>query len=271
MSGIIESVKTFADDFHHVLYEKGDPRVQDWLLMQSPLPVILILVVFFHFIKYSGPQFMEKRKPYEIKNIMIVYNAFQCIVNAWATLQGLKIMLHPEFNFRCNPVSFEDTTFNMKISYLGYIYFWVKIADLTDTVFMVLRKNYRQITFLHVYHHIGMVMGTWIVLKYLPSAHMAWVGFLNCFVHTVMYFYYLLTAYSSEVKKSIWWKKHITELQMVQFFLILAHHGLTLLNSNCNYPKSALMIFISQNFLIFYLFAKFYYDNYIRPKKSKNE
>lgn len=37
---------------------------------------------------------------------------------------------------------------------------------------------------------------------------------LNCFVHVVMYSYYGLSAIPA-VRPYLWWKKHITQLQLV--------------------------------------------------------
>lgn len=41
------------------------------------------------------------------------------------------------------------------------------------------------------------------------------MGFLNSFIHVVMYFYYFLTSVSDKYKGNVWWKKHITQLQIV--------------------------------------------------------
>ena len=39
---------------------------------------------------------------------------------------------------------------------------------------------------------------------------------LNCFVHTIMYTYYMLSAFGEGVRKYLWWKKYVTVLQMVR-------------------------------------------------------
>lgn len=39
---------------------------------------------------------------------------------------------------------------------------------------------------------------------------------LNCFVHTIMYTYYMLSAFGERVRKYLWWKKYVTVLQMVR-------------------------------------------------------
>lgn len=47
------------------------------------------------------------------------------------------------------------------------------------------------------------------------AGHGAMIGIVNSAVHTIMYFYYLLTCINSDYKKNIWWKKYITQLQIV--------------------------------------------------------
>lgn len=42
-------------------------------------------------------------------------------------------------------------------------------------------------------------------------------GTINSFVHIVMYAYYLLSAFGPKVQKYLWWKKHITNMQMVSY------------------------------------------------------
>ncbi|XP_014282207.1 very long chain fatty acid elongase 7 [Halyomorpha halys] len=254
--------------YYDILNNHSDPRVKGWPLMDSPLPMLLIGGLYYFFIRSAGPRFMEKRPPYKLERIMVYYNTLQIIVNSFAVYQGIKVLLHPSYSISCSPVTYETTPFHMKTTYLSWIYFAVKVLDLLDTVFMVLRKNFHQVTFLHVYHHLGMAWGTWVVVKYIPGAHLCFVGLINCIVHSVMYFYYLLTAYDPTVKKSIWWKKHITEMQMIQFLLIFLHHLSALINPTCDYPKVALIIFLSQNFLMFYLFSKFYYEHYIKPRNK---
>uniref|UniRef100_A0A8C5VQ30 Elongation of very long chain fatty acids protein n=1 Tax=Microcebus murinus TaxID=30608 RepID=A0A8C5VQ30_MICMU len=54
----------------------ADPRVEDWLLMSSPLPQTIILGLYVYFVTSLGPKLMENRKPFELKRAMITYNFF---------------------------------------------------------------------------------------------------------------------------------------------------------------------------------------------------
>lgn len=123
-------------------------------------------------------------------------------------------------------------------------------------------------SFLHVYHHTGMVLLTWHGVKYLPGGHSVFMGALNSFVHVVMYSYYLLTALNPKYKNNLWWKKYITQLQIVQFFLITMH-WMVLYFMTCNYPKFVIIVLVPQNLFMFALFTDFYFKAYVKKKPVK--
>lgn len=47
--------------------------------------------------------------------------------------------------------------------------YMLKIVELVETVFFVLRKKQNQVSALHVYHHVSMVLLAWIGVKYFPG------------------------------------------------------------------------------------------------------
>lgn len=115
------------------------------------------------------------------------------------------------------------------------------------------------------------------------------LGLLNCFVHVIMYSYYFLTSFNPELKRSAWWKKHITQLQLVsfaadthhitqrilqinhcsaqvQFAILIIHFLHPIVFTECAYPKALSFIGLSQNLFMFLLFSDFYYKAYIKRK-----
>lgn len=63
----------------------------------------------------------------------------------------------PNFNFACQPVDW-GTSKGAIIEAGGVYYFYcLKLLDLCDTIFFVLRKNTRQVSFLHLYHHVAVL------------------------------------------------------------------------------------------------------------------
>lgn len=84
-------------------------------------------------------------------------------------------------------------------------------------LFIILKKNNSQLSFLHCYHHFFIAVGSYAAARWVPGGHLNALGMINTFVHGIMYFYFFLTALKPELKKSIWWKKHITQIQMVNW------------------------------------------------------
>jgi len=49
------------------------------------------------------------------------------------------------------------------------------------------------------------------------GGQVSFFGTINAFVHVIMYTYYLMTILKPSYKKA-WWKKHLTQLQLVISF-----------------------------------------------------
>lgn len=60
---------------------------------------------------------------------------------------------------------------------------------------------------------------SWGCTKYYPGGHGTFIGLINSFVHIIMYTYYLLAACGPKYHKYLWWKKYITTLQLVRFYI----------------------------------------------------
>ena len=64
----------------------ADPRVADWFMMQSPIPTI-ILVILYLVIVYIGPKLMKNREPFDLKPILIVYNSSLVALSAYIVFE----------------------------------------------------------------------------------------------------------------------------------------------------------------------------------------
>lgn len=52
-------------------------------------------------------------------------------------------------------------------------------------------------------------------LAFFPGGNATLPNIINNFVHTLMYFYYLLSSMGPRYQKYLWWKKYMTEVQIV--------------------------------------------------------
>jgi fatty acid elongase 3 len=86
--------------------------------------------------------------------------------------------------------------------------------ELFDTVLMVLKK--RRLNFLHVYHHCIVIPLFYVYMK--TNMVSQWILVVaNSTVHVLMYYYYAMAT----VGRTVWWKKYITQAQIVQFVIDL--------------------------------------------------
>ena len=61
----------------------ADPRTKDWMFMSGPMPLLTILITYHYFCTSAGPRWMKDRKPFDLKYVLIVYNALQVIFSIW--------------------------------------------------------------------------------------------------------------------------------------------------------------------------------------------
>ena len=81
--------------------------------------------------------------------------------------------------------------------------------------FFILKKKWHQVSTLHVVHHTLMAFTWWFGVKFSPGGLGTFHAMVNSLVHTVMYFYYGISALGPEYRRYIWWKKYLTTFQMV--------------------------------------------------------
>ncbi|XP_076240759.1 elongation of very long chain fatty acid james bond protein [Calliopsis andreniformis] len=247
-------------NYNDILEVNKELMVDSWPLMGSPGPVFCIVGMYLAFVLKIGPKMMENRPAMQLNSLMIIYNAFQVIFSIWLTLRSVDSNLNAVvFSPKCDISDRESA--NVPLTKAAWWYFFAKIVELLDTVFFVLRKKQSQVTFLHVYHHTMTAVFAWCYLKFMPGEQGAVIGFLNSFVHIVMYSYYLIAALGPQYKKYLWWKKYMTWIQLIQFVMMLAYL-MTILAMDCKMPKGLTYFFMANAVIFLYLFSDFYRKAY---------
>ncbi|XP_071502102.1 very long chain fatty acid elongase 4-like [Diadema antillarum] len=252
---------------YHSILAKGDPRVESWLLMQSPLPCALILLAYFAML-WIVPKAMESRKPFSLKPVLVVYNTALVILSVYMFYEFRMASWLSGYNYLCDPVNYSNDPLAIRMANVCWWYFFSKIIELLDTVFFILRKKNNQVTFLHVYHHSTMIVNWWLGVKFIAGGQSFFLAMCNCLVHVLMYTYYALSALGPHMQKYLTWKKYLTQVQLVQFFMVLLHTGVNIF-VDCSFPKGfdyAVFLYAVSMVL---LFGNFYSKAY-REKSSKH-
>lgn len=114
---------------------------------------------------------MEKRKAYNLKWLLAVYNILQ-VATCCYIIYGF---LSNEFSiikfWKCQSVDYKSNRKANSLVIYSYQTFLLKLAELIETVFFVLRKKQNQVSKLHVYHHVSTAVLAWCVVKYAAGEH----------------------------------------------------------------------------------------------------
>ncbi|XP_076278218.1 very long chain fatty acid elongase 1-like [Lasioglossum baleicum] len=246
-----------------------DPRTNDLPFVRSPVLIPAILISYLYFVVKCGPRYMKDRKPYDLKTFVRYYNIFQVISNAYIVTRLLALGLITEISVICSIPDYSYDPIPLQISFIFWLALQLKLIDLVETAVFVLRKKDRQISFLHLYHHVSTVLITWLITKYIPVALAGFVMVVNSTVHVVMYTYYYFSAMGDKAPKILnTVKPLITVMQMVQFIILMLQNIITMVPS-CPVPRLPAIVSIINLSINFILFYNFYRKNYPPAKKVK--
>jgi elongation of very long chain fatty acids protein 4 len=265
LDSVGESILTWADpnrDF------RG--HTEGWFLTDFSA-AINIATVYVAFVLVGSSLFksgaLPAIDPYPLK---FIYNVSQIMLCAYMTIEAG--MLAYRNSYTILPCNEYDTT-NPPVANLLWLFYISKVWDFWDTIFIVVGKKWKQLSFLHVYHH------TTIFLFYWLNCHVNYDGdiyltiLLNGFIHTMMYTYYFICMHTKvpETGKSlpIWWKSSLTMMQMFQFICMMSQ-ATHLLATGCK-RTSLRVVFAYLVYILslFILFAQFFVASYMTPKGKK--
>ncbi|XP_050817193.1 elongation of very long chain fatty acids protein 1 [Gopherus flavomarginatus] len=260
----MEAIVTMYRDFM-----KGtDPRIAEYPLMQSPFLMMGILLGYVYFVLSLGPRLMANRKPFDLKKFMVIYNFFLVGLSLYIVYEFLMAGWLTGYTWRCDPVDFSQDPKALRMVRVAWLFVFSKLIELMDTVIFVLRKKNEQITFLHLFHHSVLPWSWWWGAKFGPGGMGSFHAMINSMVHVVMYSYYGLSAAGPAFQKYLWWKKHITAVQLAQFVIVSIHISQYYFMPGCQYqyPIFIHLIWIYGT-IFFILFSNFWYHSYTKGKR----
>ncbi|CAG9809246.1 unnamed protein product [Chironomus riparius] len=245
----------------------GDGRIKEYPFIYTPIPTIALVIVYLAWVMVIGPFYMRDKKPFNLKNTLIYYNAFQVLLSAYMFYEHLMAGWFKGYSYTCQTVDYTDTPLSRRMLNLCYVYYLSKLTEFADTIFFVLRKKKSQITWLHLYHHSLTPIEAWVLVKFIAGGNATFPNILNNFVHVLMYFYYMLSAMGPQYQKYLWWKKYMTEIQIAQFVLCI-FHNIRALCTDCTFPPFMSSLLLLNSIIFFVLFMNFYVQNFYKRKSA---
>ena len=106
----------------------------------------------------------------------------------WISNAAMKKHRRRGLSLCCN--AFEPTESGMAV--VLHLFYLSKVLDFFDTLFMIVKGNWRQVSFLHVYHHFTIFLVYWLNTNAFSDRDIYFTVVLNGFIHFVMHSYYFL-------------------------------------------------------------------------------
>ncbi|KAI8619045.1 delta6 fatty acid elongase [Chytriomyces sp. MP71] len=197
------------------LNQYKSPHAQSLPLM-NPFHAVAIILTYLLVI-HGGKRVMAQFQRVNVSTLAFWHNIFLTWLSAYMGWGILREAVRNRYSVFTTAV--DDSANGWPMAKMLWLFYVSKIFEFVDTLIMVLKKNNHQISFLHLYHHSSILLVTGVSIFYSPGGEVYLSSMLNCFVHVVMYGYYLLS--SMNVKQVVFIKKYITMIQLTQFCINL--------------------------------------------------
>ena len=163
--------------------------------LQDTLFVPVVLGAFYYVSIFSIQSYMRDKKAYDLRYALALWSFGLSFFSFWGAVRTVPVVYEIFFTRGWDHMVCGDTRMewiHLKPSGLWVYWFCLsKVPELFDTLFIVLRK--KKLITLHWYHHITVLLFCWHSWASLALCGIVFAA-MNLSVHTVMYFFYGLTA-----------------------------------------------------------------------------
>ena len=203
-----------------------------------------------------------------IRELMLAYNMYEVLLNGVVVFfccYGL--FWHPTQPFWGGTV--DNSAAGHMIAYGTWLHYVSKYVECLDTLFFVLRRNFRFLSPLHCWHHAIMSWPWFCAVAYACGGDTWFGGALNSGIHVLMYTYYALKVARNPITKHL--QMGMTVLQLIQFVAGFAHSVYLLLLPKPVYPQwiTTMELLIMVNMLV--MFGQFFHSTYIAKKEKQKD
>ncbi len=227
--------------------------------------VLLYLLVIF-----TLQRLMRDRAALKLRVPAFIHNTFLCLLSAMMAIGTLVEVLRVTRHSGFGGVICDRGGLAMggRLGAWMYIFYLSKFYELLDTILMVLKK--RPLNFLHVYHHSVVLPLFYVYMR--TGMVLQWILVVaNSSVHVLMYYYYACAT----IGRRVWWKKYITQAQIVQFIIDLTatwpYPFLYFSKTGCSGNMRGWLFGQAVGASFFKLFSDFYSRSYAKAKAQALE
>lgn len=234
----------------------------------KPHVALIVAVAYLSFVFICTPLFRVTKFSIKMKPLMRVYNLFMVILSAYMGTKSIMLARESNSSLFCVPIA--KGLAGQDMAHLVWIFTFSKVIEFLDTIFMVFEGRLRQVSFLHVYHHVT-ILAYWFTITWMAPGSEAYFSLAgNSYIHVLMYGYYLLASFGY----SPWWKYYITKAQIFQFccFCVQSIYvGYYMTEKHCEFPNVLSRGLLWYMITLIALFLHFLATNKGKKSKSKSK
>lgn len=210
LTAVIEPYGRAFDAKFETTFGAVNPLTAKFPLM-TPHYAALFAITYLTFVITLMPLLRALKLSISLKPIMRVYNLFMVLLSFYMGTRSVMLARASNDSLFCVPLA--SGLAGQEMAQLVWIFTYSKVIEFLDTVFMIMEGRWRQVSFLHVYHHVS-ILSYWFTILWMSPGSDAYFSLAgNSYIHVLMYGYYLLASFGY----SPWWKFYITKAQIFQF------------------------------------------------------
>lgn len=230
----------------------------------APVSAVIYIILTFGVRSY-----MQNRPGYQLRGPLFCWNVALAVFSIIGTIRTVPIFVDVLSNEGwmysiCNSSVYTGAQTAVWV----FAFVSSKLIELGDTAFIVLRKQ--QLTFLHVYHHVTVLL--YCFYSYPEHASCGrWYMVFNYSIHSLMYSYFAFKSMKFRIPKVI--SVFITSMQIVQMMvglvvsmnvMVLRYRG-----QECHQTLENAIAAVLMYFSYLLLFVHFFYRSYATPTSPK--
>lgn len=267
------------DDFRGS-FAKTNPFQAKFPFLESAHIVFFctMYTVFFFLLPAFIFKFVWKKPLNFLRPIATVHNLFLTMLSFYMAAGIALSAVALGYSFWNNPFNSDVTNkLNWAMVKFQFVFYFSKpVPEFLDTVFITAFQNWRQLSLLHVSHHVSVPVIWWFVMNIAPSGDCHASSFANSFVHIWMYLFFFLMLVSDKEGPIRTWlsnnKYVVTVLQMIQFAHNVAQAVVTLyVVKKTNYEPFLIKLMFGYCSYLLAMFINFFIVNAILGGGGKDK
>jgi elongation of very long chain fatty acids protein 4 len=258
----------------------GPKEVQQWPLVENGYHVAA-LTAMYYIIVFMLIQIMKRReKAFELFYFSQVHNIAMALVALYMGVEYIRLYIRDGIKLGYNVVHDDDK--QLDHARVQYIFLLSKIPEWNDTFIMILKKNFRQVSILHLWHHGSVFILTFMAMRTIPGGDPNLAACINSWIHVIMYSYYFCAPLAKSknvnpiVKLVVKFKMLITIGQLVQFLIVFGRdcyimYNIYVLGKEHCHECGPLYMYWNEVFymlIMIGMFGNFFVQNYTGGKRQ---